>query len=57
MSDIRFTIDGKACVGKPGQTIVEAAKANGVWIPVLCHFEGLEPVGSCRICTVSVAGR
>jgi [NiFe] hydrogenase diaphorase moiety small subunit len=57
MSDIRFTIDGKACVGKPGQTIVEAAKANGVWIPVLCHFEGLEPVGSCRICTVRVAGR
>ena len=57
MSEIRFTIDGKACVAKPGQTIVEAAKANGVWIPVLCHYEGLKPVGSCRICTVRVAGR
>ncbi len=57
MSDIRFTIDGKECLAKPGQTIVEAAKAHGVWIPVLCHFEGLKPVGSCRICTVRVGGR
>ena len=57
MSEIRFTIDGKACVAQTGQTIVEAATANGVYIPVLCHYEGLEPVGSCRICTVRVAGR
>jgi [NiFe] hydrogenase diaphorase moiety small subunit len=57
MSEIRFTIDGKDCVAQPGQTIVEAAKANGVWIPVLCHYEGLKPVGSCRICTVRVGGR
>lgn len=57
MTEIRFTIDGQACLAKPGQTIVEAAKANGVYIPVLCHYEGLKPVGSCRICTVRVAGR
>jgi [NiFe] hydrogenase diaphorase moiety small subunit len=57
MSEIRFTVDGRECVAKPGQTIVEAAKANGVYIPVLCHYEGLKPVGSCRICTVRVAGR
>ena len=57
MSDIRFTIDGKECLAKPGQTIVEAAKANGVYIPVLCHYEGLKPVGACRICTVRAGGR
>jgi [NiFe] hydrogenase diaphorase moiety small subunit len=57
MSDIHFTIDGKPCVARPGQTIVEAANANGVWIPVLCRYEGLKPAGSCRICTVRVAGR
>jgi len=57
MSDIKFTIDGKACTAKDGQTIVEAAKANGVYIPVLCHFEGLKPAGTCRICTVKVGGR
>jgi [NiFe] hydrogenase diaphorase moiety small subunit len=57
MTDIRFIIDGKECLAKAGQTIVEAAKANGVYIPVLCHYEGLKPVGSCRICTVRVNGR
>ncbi|MEN6309999.1 MAG: 2Fe-2S iron-sulfur cluster-binding protein [Acidobacteriota bacterium] len=57
MTEIHFTIDGKECHAQPGQTIVEAAKANGVYIPVLCHYEGLKPVGSCRICTVRVAGR
>ncbi|MGA2363230.1 MAG: 2Fe-2S iron-sulfur cluster-binding protein [Candidatus Aminicenantales bacterium] len=57
MTEIRFTIDGKGCLAKSGQTIVEAAKANGVYIPVLCHYEGLMPVGSCRICTVRVGGR
>jgi [NiFe] hydrogenase diaphorase moiety small subunit len=57
MTEIRFTIDGRPCVARPGQTIVEAATANGVYIPVLCHYEGLKPVGSCRICTVRVSGR
>ena len=57
MSEIRFTIDGKECLAERGLTIVEAAKANGVYIPALCNFEGLNPVGACRICTVRVAGR
>ena len=57
MSDIKFTIDNKECTAKGGQTIVEAAKDNGIYIPVLCHFEGLKPAGACRICTVRVGGR
>ncbi len=57
MTEIKFTIDGKACVGKPGQTIVEAAKDNGVYIPVLCRYEGLKPSGSCRVCTVRAGGK
>jgi len=57
MSEIKFTIDGKECSAKQGQTIVEAAKDNGIFIPVLCHFEGLKPAGTCRICTVKVGGR
>jgi [NiFe] hydrogenase diaphorase moiety small subunit len=58
MSDhITFTIDGKECRGAKGQTIVEAARDNGVYIPVLCHYDGLKPAGACRICTVRVGGR
>jgi len=57
LDKIKFIIDGKDGLAEPGQTIYEAAKANGVYIPVLCHFEGLKPVGSCRICSVRVNGR
>jgi len=57
MSEIKFTIDGRECKGRTGQTIVEAAQENGIYIPVLCRSDGLKPVGSCRICTVRVGGR
>jgi [NiFe] hydrogenase diaphorase moiety small subunit len=54
---ISFEIDGKECRAKAGQTIVEAAKANGIYIPVLCYYEGMKPAGICRMCTVKVGGR
>jgi len=54
---LKFSIDGREGLADQGMTIYEAAKANGVYIPVLCHYEGLKPVGSCRICSVLVNGR
>ncbi len=54
---IRFKIDGKEIIAEKGQTIVEAAKANGVYIPTLCNFEGLPPKGCCRMCTVKLNKR
>ncbi len=57
MSELQFTIDGKDCKAKSGQTIVEAARENGIYIPTLCNFQGMKPAGTCRICTVKVAGR
>jgi len=54
---LKFTVDGKECLGTPGQTIMEAALSNGIYIPALCRYEGLKPAGSCRICTVRVGGR
>jgi len=57
MSTITIEIDGKNCKAKAGQTIIEAARENGVYIPVLCWYEGLKPAGICRMCTVKVSGR
>jgi [NiFe] hydrogenase diaphorase moiety small subunit len=58
MSDtVTLTIDGVEIQGKAGQTIMEAADAAGVYIPRLCAREGLEPHGSCRVCTVLANGR
>ncbi len=57
MSTVTFTIDGVEVQGRPGQTIIEAADDAGVYIPRLCHLQGLAPHGSCRLCTVLVNGR
>ena len=58
MSDkIKFILEGKECAGKPGQSIIQAADDNGVYIPRLCHHPDLKPCGSCRVCTVNVNGR
>jgi NADH dehydrogenase/NADH:ubiquinone oxidoreductase subunit G len=42
--------------GRPGQTILELAQANGVDIPTLCHHADLSPLGACRVCVVEVEG-
>lgn len=54
---ITISIDGKEIQGDPGQTILEAAEANGIYIPRLCHKKDLGIHGSCRVCTVKVNGR
>lgn len=58
MSDrVTLTIDNVQLQGRPGQTILEAADEAGIYIPRLCHLKGLQPFGSCRVCTVLVNGR
>lgn len=54
---IKVTIDGKEFRAKDGQTVVEAARENGIYIPTLCDFKSLSPAGTCRVCTVKVGGR
>jgi len=58
MSDtINITIDGAEVKAKPGQMILEAADAAGIYIPRLCAHKELFPFGACRVCTVLVNGR
>lgn len=54
---MHLTLDGREIPAAPGQTIIEAADAAGVYIPRLCHKPGLEPFGGCRVCTVKANGR
>jgi [NiFe] hydrogenase diaphorase moiety small subunit len=54
---IKFTIDGKECIANKGLNLVDAAKENGIYIPTLCHLEGIKPAGSCRVCNVKINGR
>jgi predicted molibdopterin-dependent oxidoreductase YjgC len=49
-------INGREVDFQEGQTILEAARAAGIQIPTLCHLKDAPPNGSCRICSVAVAG-
>jgi len=53
---ISIRIDGELISALEGQTILQAAKANGKYIPTLCDLDGLTAVGACRICLVEVSG-
>jgi formate dehydrogenase major subunit len=54
---IRLTIDGVAVEVPEGTSLWEAARAQGIEIPVLCHDPRLRPVGVCRLCVVDVGER
>lgn len=51
---IELTIDGKRMYGMLGQTILEVAEKNGIYIPTLCYHPRLPLTGVCRICVVDV---
>jgi len=53
---ITVTIDGKRCEAQFGQTILEIARANSIYIPTMCYLTKVEPIASCRMCVVAVEG-
>lgn len=57
MSDAVFSLDGEDVPFEPGETILQAVRRAGGYIPHLCWHPEFEPHGSCRVCTVKVNGR
>ena len=53
---ISLTIDGIKMEVPQGTTVLKAAKQAGIDIPTLCYLEGINQIGSCRLCVVD-AGR
>ncbi|HQK20964.1 MAG TPA: 2Fe-2S iron-sulfur cluster-binding protein, partial [Polyangiaceae bacterium] len=49
-------IDGRDIGAREDETILQVARENGIQIPTLCHLDGLEPIGACRLCMVEVRG-
>ncbi len=54
---INIRINDTAIQALEGQTVLEAARSNGIVIPTLCHHKDLSPVGSCRLCVVEMENR
>jgi [NiFe] hydrogenase diaphorase moiety small subunit len=53
----QFTLDGEPIAFTPGQSVLQAALAAGVYIPHLCFHPEFKPHGSCKVCTVKAGGK
>jgi len=59
---ITLNIDGRDMKSKQGQTILEAARSAGIFIPSLCYYPGLKPLPqvipdeACQLCIVEANG-
>ena len=51
---ITFLMDEKEITVEDGQTLLEAARENGIDIPTICFHEATTSNALCRICVVEV---
>jgi NADH-quinone oxidoreductase subunit G len=52
----KFFINGKEVVAQKGETILNVARREGIYIPTMCYLEKVFPIASCRLCVVDVKG-
>ncbi len=58
MSDlITLTINGKSIEAKEGETILNVARANEIFIPAICYLTRCSPTLACRLCLVEADGK
>jgi bidirectional [NiFe] hydrogenase diaphorase subunit len=51
---VKLTINGRDIAAMEGQTILQAARDNNIYIPTLCENEAVAPYGACRLCLVEI---
>jgi len=57
MGVVTLRIDGLEVAVPAGSSLLAATRAAGLDLPVLCHRDGLTPVGACRLCLVAIEGQ
>ncbi|MCW8895692.1 NADH-quinone oxidoreductase subunit G [Sulfurimonas sp.] len=57
MSKITINIDGKEVETQEGEYILNAARANDIFIPAICYLTRCSPTLACRICLVEADGK
>jgi len=54
---ININIDGKEVQTQEGEFILNAARANDIFIPAICYLTRCSPTLACRICLVEADGK
>jgi len=57
MSNVVINIDGKEIQTQEGEYILNAARANDIFIPAICYLTRCSPTLACRICLVEADGK
>ena len=57
MNKITINIDGKEIQTQEGEFILNAARANDIFIPAICYLTRCSPTLACRICLVEANGK
>ena len=53
---MNLLIDGKQIEAQEGETVLDAARSGGVYIPALCYHPRTGKAGRCRACVVEIEG-
>jgi predicted molibdopterin-dependent oxidoreductase YjgC len=53
---IALTVDGETVEVPVGSTVLDACDRAGSYVPRLCAYPGLDPLGDCGLCFVNVDG-
>ncbi|MCK9472560.1 NADH-quinone oxidoreductase subunit G [Sulfurimonas sp.] len=54
--EVSFKIDGISVVAQKGESILNVARKNGIYIPTMCYISKTSPCASCRMCVVEASG-
>jgi len=57
MDNITINIDGKEIETQEGEFLLNAARANDIFIPAICYLTRCSPTLACRICLVEADGK
>lgn len=52
---MKIKINGREVEAFPGETLLQTARREDIFIPGLCYSDATEPTNSCRLCMVEVA--
>ena len=56
MAVLTLNVNDQQITAQEGETVLSAATEAGVYIPTLCHLNGVSDIGACRLCLVEIGG-
>ncbi|WP_454766310.1 formate dehydrogenase subunit alpha [Cupriavidus campinensis] len=55
-AEVTFRLDGREVTARPGESLLQVARREGIEVPHLCYQDGLDAAGNCRACMVEIQG-